>query len=80
MDLDDALHSCRCGGHIRNDSLMTRGWKIKFVPDPAPANLKLNPEQQNGSFFYINPAPDKEGYEVSFSAKAKASVQWRTVP
>lgn len=78
MDLDSALHSCRCGGFIRNDSVMAVGWKIKFVPDKTPANLKLPAAQRKGSYFYVNPAPDKEGYEVRFSDKAKASVQWRT--
>lgn len=80
MDLDDALHTCRCGGHIRNDSLMAPGWKIMFVPDKKPANLKLPGPKQTGTYVYINPNPNKEGYEVRFSDLMKASVQWRTEP
>lgn len=80
MDLDSALHSCRCGGHIREDSIMAPNWKIAFVPDKAPANLKLPVAERKGSYFYINPHPDKEGYEVRFSDRMKASVQWRTIP
>lgn len=80
MDLDSALHTCRCGGYVREDSIMARGWKIQFVADKTPANLKLPPEQRKGNYFYINPAPDKEGYEVRFSDRMKASVQWRTEP
>lgn len=80
MDLDSALHTCRCGGFIRNDSIMAPGWKIQFVPDKTPANMKRPAAERTGSYFYINPAPGKEGYEVRFSDKAKASVQWRTEP
>lgn len=79
MDLDSALHTCRCGGHIREDSLMAAGWKIYFDPDKTPANMKLKPAKRTGNFFYINPATGP-AYEVTFSAGMKASIQWKTVP
>jgi hypothetical protein len=77
MDLNDALHSCRCGAFIRDDANMTKDWKIQFVPNPDAANMRLSPEKRKGSFFYINPITGTT-YEVIFRDNLKASFQWRT--
>jgi hypothetical protein len=78
MDLNDALHSCRCGAHIRDDANMQPGWKIHFVPDPGqPDNIR--PHERKGEFYYISPKTGP-AYRVTFHDTMKASVQWRTMP
>lgn len=78
MDLNDALHSCRCGAYIRDDANMAPEWKICFVPDPNKKNLALPRGKQAGAFFYINPKSEP-AHLVVFRDAMKASYQWRTV-
>lgn len=79
MDLNDALHSCRCGAYIRDDANMAKDWKIHFIPDAEPRNLALPRSQQVGAFFYINPKTGP-AHQVFFRDAMKASSQWRTTP
>jgi hypothetical protein len=78
MDLNDALHTCRCGGCIRDDANMAADWKIEFVADKSPENNKRPPHQRLGFFRYINPKGEP-AHAVKFSDAHKASYQWRTV-
>lgn len=79
MDLNDALHSCRCGGHIRDDANMTPEWTIYFRSDATTENCNRAPHERTGEFFYINPKTGP-AHRVRFSDAMKASCQWRTVP
>jgi hypothetical protein len=77
MDLNQALHTCRCGGHIRCDGIMLPEWKITFIANPGQE--KLPPEKRVGEFKYIEPKGEL-AHTVRFSDGMKASPLWRTVP
>lgn len=79
MDLSGALYACRCGNLIRDDGgTMKPGWKIKFVADDAPANLKKPPHLQEGRFIYVNPK-NENAHRIVFHDAHRASWQWRTI-
>jgi hypothetical protein len=77
MDLNDALHSCRCGAFIRDEGgTMKPGWKLKFVP--GNTTMSRPKHLQDGKFVYINPKGE-EAHTLVFNDAHRASWQWRTV-
>lgn len=79
MDLNDALHSCRCGAFIRDDGgTMKFGWKLKFVPNPAPSNMAKPAHDRDGTYVYIRPTGE-DAHTIKFRDEHRASWQWTTV-
>jgi hypothetical protein len=66
MDLNSAMHTAECGGHVRDDTTMRADWTVRYVPTE-----KL--------FYYFNPKGE-QAHRVQFSDAQRASIQWRTVP
>lgn len=77
-DLNAALHSCRCGGYVRDDANMAPEWKIQFVPEDTKEARRLPRHKRAGKFQYINPQGEP-AHDVRFSDAMKASWQWRVV-
>lgn len=76
MDLNQAMHTARCGGIVRDDGTMAVGWKVQFIAKPGQD--KFPPDKRDGSFQYINPKGEA-AHIVRFSDAMKASPLWRTV-
>lgn len=66
MDLNSAIHTAQCGGHLRDDLTMTPDWTVRWVADE-----KL--------LYYFDPAGNKR-HKITFSNAQRASFQWKTVP
>jgi hypothetical protein len=66
VDLNSAIHTAECGGHVRDDTVMRDGWTIRYVPSE-----KL--------LYYFNPKGEM-AHKVKISDQMRASYQWRTVP
>jgi hypothetical protein len=66
MDLNSAMHTAECGGHVRDDATMRADWTVRYI-----AKEKL--------FYYFNPQGER-AHKVRFSEAQRASIQWRTVP
>lgn len=66
MDLNSAIHTAECGGHVRDDATMYAGWSMRYVKEE-----KL--------LYYFNPQGER-AHKVKFSDAQRASSQWRTVP
>lgn len=66
MDLNSAIHTAQCGGHVRDDATMIAEWTVRYDADE-----KL--------LYYFNPRGEK-AHRVRFSDAQRASFQWRTVP
>jgi hypothetical protein len=64
MDLNSAIHTAECGGHIRDDVTMAAGWSIRF-------------DKGEKLLYYFNPKGEK-AHKVRFSDAHRASFQWRT--
>jgi len=79
MKFEDAIHACKCGGYIRDESgTMQPGWKIMFIPGQRPGGtVPRNPAKREGDFFTINPVTGSS-YMVRFTDAHRASDQWRT--
>jgi hypothetical protein len=80
MKFEDALHSCKCGATIRDESgTMQPGWKIVFVPGSVPGGtVPRNPAKRMGDFFSVNPITGSS-YMVRFTEAHRASDKWTTV-
>lgn len=81
MKFAEAVHSCKCGGHIRDESgTMQPGWKIMFSPGQRPGGtVPRNPDKRIGDFFVINPITGSN-HMIQFTEAMKASDKWTTVP
>lgn len=66
MDLNSAIHTAECGGHVRDDATMAADWTVRYV-----RNEKL--------LYYFDPKGEKK-HKVRFSDTQRASPLWRTVP
>ncbi len=79
MDLNDALHSCRCGAFIREDGgTMKRGWKVKFVPTETEQNMTKPAHLREGQYVYVRPTGE-DAHVIHFRPEHRASWQWNTV-
>jgi hypothetical protein len=66
MDLNSAIHTAQCGGHVRDDANMVAGWTVRW-----DAKEKL--------LYYFDPKGEKR-HKIIFSDAMRASFQWRTMP
>lgn len=66
MDLNSAIHTAECGGHVRDDATMSPDWTVRYVKEE-----KL--------LYYFDPKGEKR-HRVKFSDAQRSSYQWRTVP
>jgi hypothetical protein len=66
MDLNSAIHTAQCGGHVRDEATMREGWTVRWVADE-----KL--------LYYFNPKGEK-AHKIKFTDAMRASYQWKTVP
>lgn len=77
MKFDDAIHSCKCGAYIRDESgTMEPGWKVMFLPhcqDGATLRYK-----QIGDFFAVNPTTGSD-HRITFTVAMRNSDKWTTV-
>jgi hypothetical protein len=81
VKFEDAIHSCKCGAFIRDESgTMAPGWKIFFVAGKPSggAPIPRNPDKRVGDFFYRNPHTGSN-YMVRFTEAHKVSDKWTTV-
>lgn len=79
MDLTDALHSCRCGAFIRDDSgTMKVGWKLKFFPNENTLNMSRPIHMREGQYVYVRPTGE-DAHVIIFNKHHQASWQWTTV-
>lgn len=66
MDLNSAMHTAQCGGHVRDDTTMREGWTVRWVKEE-----KL--------LYYFDPKGER-AHLVKFSDAQRTSFQWKTVP
>ena len=66
MDLNSAIHTAKCGGHLRDDTSMKPEWTMRYVKDEE-------------LLYYFTPEGEK-AHRVRFSDAQRTSIQWRTVP
>lgn len=78
MDLNDAMHTARCGGKVRDDANMKADWTVVFVPKDA-AQMKRPVLERDGLFYYVNPLGEK-AHKIMFTDAMRSSYQWRTMP
>lgn len=78
MDLNDAMHTARCGGFVRDDANMKADWKVGFVPKDVK-QAKRPPLEREGLFYYFNPLGE-QAHKIIFTDAMRSSFQWRTLP
>lgn len=66
MDLNSAIHTAECGGHVRCDRTMRAGWTIRWV-------------KAEKLLYFYDPNGDKR-HKVMFNDAHRSSVTWQTVP
>lgn len=79
MDLNSAIHTARCGGHVRDDANMAPDWKVCFVPKLGAENASRPLSEREGLLYYITPQGQR-AHVVRISDSMRSSYQWKTVP